>query len=330
MSRVHLTNHGFEVEVMADSLIRIPKSLDPKGYRRATSFRLVMPRIVLAEFNTHRLISRNSASSRAIPATKFRERVKEKPFVPDRFPRDHKGMQASEWVTPEDPKFPLWVANWLDTRNNALKEAEWLSSLGISKQLVNRILEPWFWHEVIATATEWENFLALRAHPDAMNEIRIIAEMIMTALNQSKPAELIPGRWHLPFGDTIDYDRLRVIAMHENLGNISAISRRIDELAVQVTVARCARVSYLNFEGKDDYESDIDLYKRLKAQGHWSPTEHAAMAMSPDQYQSYAHVYPDHTELGWCGNLRGFIQHRRTFPRDVESRPEPRLKILDI
>lgn len=37
---------------------------------RLTTLQVTMPRIVLAEFNTHRMLSRNSASSRAIPVEK--------------------------------------------------------------------------------------------------------------------------------------------------------------------------------------------------------------------------------------------------------------------
>ena len=32
----------------------------------------------------------------------------------------------------------------------------------VHKQWVNRLLEPYMWHTVIVTATEWENFFALR------------------------------------------------------------------------------------------------------------------------------------------------------------------------
>jgi len=46
------------------------------------TFELIMPRIILAEFNTHRAFSRNSASSRAIPAKKMIESVATDPFIP--------------------------------------------------------------------------------------------------------------------------------------------------------------------------------------------------------------------------------------------------------
>ena len=63
-----------KAEIIADSL-------SPQGHR-LTTFICVFPRIVLAEFNTHRMLSRNSASSRAIPFNKMLEMVKTNPFIP--------------------------------------------------------------------------------------------------------------------------------------------------------------------------------------------------------------------------------------------------------
>jgi len=37
-----------------------------------------------------------------------------------------------------------------------------LHCLGVTKQLCNRLLEPFMWHTVLITATEWENFFSLR------------------------------------------------------------------------------------------------------------------------------------------------------------------------
>jgi hypothetical protein len=52
---------GFGAKILADSF--------SQAGDRLTTFEITFPRIVLAEFNTHRVISRNSASSRAIPVT---------------------------------------------------------------------------------------------------------------------------------------------------------------------------------------------------------------------------------------------------------------------
>jgi hypothetical protein len=97
----------------------------------------------------------------------------------------------------------------------------------------------------------------------------------------------------------------------------------IEELKVMIAIARCARVSYLNFEGKDDYSADIKLYERLSGAGHMSPFEHAAKAMTELERVMYAHrtfndgkgVY----EYGWCGNFRGFIQKRKMMENENKT-----------
>lgn len=128
---------------------------------RITTMVVTMPRIVLAEFNTHRVFSRNSASSRAIPFKKMVKSVEENPFIPIAWQRDHKGMQGTEYVTDEN-SIILLKNNWLSARNNAVRVATMLHDKGITKQLCNRLLEPFMWHTVIVTSTEWENFFKLR------------------------------------------------------------------------------------------------------------------------------------------------------------------------
>lgn len=320
-----LVNGLFEVEIMADSYVRVPTDLHWQGYHRLTTIRARFPRIVLAEVNTHRLLSRNSASSRAIPAKKMRERVLTVPFVPDRFPREHKGMQANEWVNVGDKEYEHWVHAWLCARDEAIKVSETLSELGMSKQLSNRFLEPAMMHEIILTATEWENFLFLRADAPAQNEIRILAEMILEAMNASIPHELVAGEWHMPFGDRIDDNRLI-----EVFGDAVSSDAALTDYRLKITVARCARVSYLNFQGKDDHQADLELYSQLLSSGHWSPFEHVARAMGGFEYSQYRQTTPGYVEYGWCGNFRGFIQLRKLFERTRENRPDPRLLPLLI
>lgn len=128
---------------------------------RITTMVVTFPRIILAEFNTHRMFSRNSASSRAIPFEKMVNTIKNNPFVPIAWQKDHKGMQGTEYFPKE------WINNnllekWYEARDRAVWQAELLSNVGVTKQIVNRLLEPFMWHTVIVTATEWENFFALR------------------------------------------------------------------------------------------------------------------------------------------------------------------------
>jgi hypothetical protein len=134
---------------------------------RITTMLVTMPRIILAEFNTHRMLSKNSASSRAIPFEKMVKMVDENPFIPIAWQRDHKGMQGTEYLTA-----PIDIAYahdlWLEGSKWAIKAARNLNKNAqdgepfITKQLCNRLLEPFMYHTVLCTATEFENFFHLR------------------------------------------------------------------------------------------------------------------------------------------------------------------------
>jgi thymidylate synthase ThyX len=132
---------------------------------RITTYLLTFPRIILAEFNTHRSFSRNSASSRAIPFKKMVESVEKNPFIPIAWQKDHKGMQGTEYITSKDD-IENCISVWLKARNDAVKQSICLNGAEgferVTKQLCNRLLEPFMWHTVICTATEWDNFFNLR------------------------------------------------------------------------------------------------------------------------------------------------------------------------
>lgn len=180
-------------EIVADSLNQYQE--------RITTFKLVFPRYILAELNTHRLFSKNSASSRAIPFRKMVKSVLENPFIPIAFQKAHIGMQGTEYldknVKLKLPQFlsvlssvfkykddreidssifnlleEIYKTNrnkektliewWLYCRDKAVKCAILMASLGVTKQLCNRLLEPFLYHTVLLTATEFENFFELR------------------------------------------------------------------------------------------------------------------------------------------------------------------------
>lgn len=138
----------------------IKDSINPQG-NRLTTFELIFPRYILAELNTHRVFSKNSASSRAIPFNKMVKSVQEEPFIPIAFQKHHKGMQGNEYFT--DPKEIEELQNlWLKSRDKAVEEATTLHDAGVTKQLCNRLLEPFMYHKVLLTATEFDNFFDLR------------------------------------------------------------------------------------------------------------------------------------------------------------------------
>jgi len=287
----------------------IADSINNKG-KRITSFVVTMPRIVLAELNTHRVLSRNSASSRAIPFAKMLEMVKKTPFMPIQWMKDHSGMQGNEFFT-EESEIEAVKGAWLEARDNAVASAEKLSGLGLSKQFVNRGLEAYMYHTVILTSTEWENFFALRAHEAAEIHIQKLAFLMLEEMNNSTPKLLQIGEWHIPFGENMDE-----LALEKSMPTIQPASlnwhqEHMQNLKVKVAVARCARVSYtvVGEEGKpDNYENDIKLHDRLLGMGHLSPFEHCAQCTDNE---------------GWSGNFQGWTQYRKILPN--ENRTDSRL-----
>ena len=274
---------AYEAKVLADSV-------SPEGVR-LTTVEATFPRFNLSEFNTHRVFSRNSASSRAIPVRTQLERVLSDPVMPIRWGANQSGMQAEHDLSLEEQA--LAQKEWLRARDSAVQYVLALGRIGASgvhKQITNRLLEPFMWHTVIVTATEWENFFALRDNPNAQPEIQHIARMMRKAMDASQPKPLNYGEWHLPL---IQPDEAEWVAQNPSL-------------AVQVAVGRCARVSYLTHEGKRDPSKDVELYQRLTSNGHMSPLEHVARPMTPDELAI----------TKWSGNFRGWHQHRKDIANE--------------
>lgn len=229
------------------------------------------PRFVHSEFMTHRMFSRNAASSRAIPIKTLIKQVVEDPVMPVWWGKNQSGMQAPEelgFLDKENAGF-----NWLLARDEAVARVEKLVKIGLHKQIANRLLEPWMWITVIVSATEWINFFTLRCHPDAQPEIQKIAYMMRDLYRESEPEFRIH---HLPLKQPEDNGIM------------------IEDM-MKICVGRCARVSYLTHEGKRDPQADIKLHDQLLANGHWSPFEHVAISGGP----------------GWSGNFYGWRQYRK-------------------
>lgn len=261
---------AFEVKVLADSL-------NAATGDRLTTYELTYPRCIHAEFMTHRMFSRNAASSRAIPVEKLIQRVVDDPFIPIHWGLNQKGMQADE-VMPEGDQ-DYCRMKWVEARDNAVESVRKLLNINLHKQIANRLLEPWMFITVIASATSFEHFRKLRVHPAAEPHFQKLAGMMVDARDQSTPQKLNPGEWHLPL---TGFDGDEELSQSD---------------LVKVSVARCARVSYLTHDGKRDVQADLDLYDRLLSNKHWSPFEHAAYATS---------------DSTWHGNFRGWIQDRKT------------------
>ena len=178
---------------MAYSVRVLLDSISPIGVR-LTTLEVTFPRFVLAEFNTHRQLSRNSASSRAVPTSKLIERVERDPVLPLEWGRNKAGMSASELLSAEEAQAAKCI--WLQARDDAVLRARRLLELNVHKQELNRLLEPFLWHTVIVTATQWENFFELRCARNAQPEIREAALRMRDAIERSHPGRVALGEWH--------------------------------------------------------------------------------------------------------------------------------------
>ena len=230
--------------------------------KRITTFQLMFPRFILPEFNTHRVFSRNSASSRAIPTEKMLAMVIDNPAMPVHWGKNQKGMQASEELAFAEK---LAVQHqWLKARDKAVETVREMLQYEPHKQIINRLLEPFMHIQVVCTATEWDNFYSLRAHKDAQPEIQALAYAMQDAQDKSIPNILQSGQWHIPY----------ILDEEKDLPNA---------VKVKLSTARCARVSYWYHDGKlPSVEQDWHLHDRLVGSKpiHASPTEHQAICMN--------------------------------------------------
>lgn len=282
--------------------------------RPVVTMQVTMHRFVLAEFNTHRMFSRNFRSSRAVPVHKLLAEVRESPALPVTWQANKPGMQGGEELTGDDLIGVQSV--WKHAALNAAERAEDLMRLGLHKSWANRLLEPYLYVHGVVTATDWSNFFALRRHPDAQPEIKHLADLMWEAQQASTPKVLRHGEWHLPF---VTEDEMASVRR----ATIRALPKVHNPLEqIKLSVARCARVSYLTHDGKTpSVEDDLALYERLvgAAPLHASPAEHQC---TPDMRTLMARGYPesynveewDSPELH--GNLTGFVQHRKTLPNE--------------
>lgn len=331
------------------------------------TFELVFPRIILPEFNTHRVFSRNSASSRAIPFWKMLKKVKEQPFVPIAFQKQHRGMQGTEYNDPDEKVsskqfrkeyaelfkkadlfpdsttyFELSIKEKVLNYSNTVSESgfkhqfdeydnivatrhEWflalrdvvcemavfLHSFGVTKQIANRILEPFSYHKVILTTDKLNNFFNQRCprygygSEEGLYETYSKVEYIQE-IGGLKPfednlynddfykwAKINSSHAEIHIQDLAEKMRVELLKLEEydNLpfkkwhlpyiknDELNTFDSMVD--AIKVSVARCARVSYQTFDDSPNHkhEKDFELFNKLAENGHSSPFEHISYTL---------------------------------------------------
>lgn len=307
---------AYKAEVVADSI-------SPEGVRLTTML-LEYPRFIHAEMLRHRVMSHAVASSRAIPPEQMIERVATDPFVPETFNARVKGMGVGDPLAVKEIEAAR--AAWIRGRNAAIREARELLHLNVDKSRINRLLEPFMWLHDIVTATEWDNFFALRDHPAAQPEFQILARKMREAREASQPDPLLYGEWHLPFltgSEEIDLAEAR-----------RASGGATSELVKQYKLVSSRRVARVSFDKHTDSElwsESMSKAIELVNMAHFSPFEVVARPFTQDEWAVVRHaqnVYaqmvevPLETRRAWInqaafvGNLRGWVQFRKEFANE--------------
>lgn len=302
----------YEAKVICDSI-------GPNGMR-LTSIQWTFPRVVLAEVVTHRRLSieevfcpvrtttldlsKNSASSRAIPFHRMLEKVMSDPYIPERFSKSGPGMSEAGWL--EGEAHQRAHTAWLEALGYACSKATAMFNAGVHKQDVNRLLEPWAWVTQIATADAlgWGNFFALRCHNAAHPAFRHVARMAFLAYRKSKPDELSWCQWHLPYVKPEEKVDFKWFPSSPTLLD----AKEVPDL-IQFSAARCAWLSYVNHDRDGTPEQMKRTFARLVAEVpiHASPCEHQAAPMHIGWISSYPQLR---------SNLRGWLQARKLLPKE--------------
>ena len=269
------------------------------------------PRIILAEVNTHRMLSKNTSSSRAIPFNKMVEAVQSNPFIPIAWQKEHTGMQGYEYLVDEED-IEYAIGTWLHQKDRAIEDAKILNSgANVTKQLCNRLLEPFMWTTMLITGSRegWDNFFNLRCpqykihqgtykskkealkyglsngelknwsdldwlqNNEGHAEIHMmaLAEEIYDAMNESTPKQLQANQWHIPM--ISDLESLKLSTNDQ----------------IKLSVGRAANTSYTVVgDGKKlTLEQAVRIHDKCKELNHSSVFEHCARAMSDEEYECF-------------------------------------------
>lgn len=302
----------------------IADSISPSGVR-ITTFELDYPRIVHSELMTHREFSRNAASSRAIPTKDILARVVADPAMPVHFGKNQSGMQDAgehfeliNGYTPQE-----W---WRLMATSAAKFSQGFADAGYHKQVANRGTEFAQNIKVVVTATSYDNWFHLRYDEMADPTINVLAMVMWSAYEASKPHQLLPGEWHVPYY----FDGFWSCVDDET--GLDAHGHTLDE-ALKISSSCSAQVSYRKSD--DSLEKACALYERLvgAVKVHASPFEHQATPITQPTWTIELFNQSSNADgsFAWeegvthmnrygefcSGNFKGWRQHRQLIPNHV-------------
>lgn len=353
---------AYRVNVLAHSAQGRPADMSPprttargrESCNELVTLALQAPRTVLAEFNTHRMVARNVESSRAIPIEKRIKMAREAPYIPGATPDGLPLMGNNPGMTATTPlsadQLELGQIVYRNAANDSAHRAERLLVHGWHKQDANRLLEPFSWTRIVATATlgNWNHFLWLRTDDDVYPPFRFLARAIAVALSRSTPRVLGDEEWHLPYITDADREAARNTAENRwgstliekaRFGKhpdpfrgpreVTGLRGRLDDLLLlRWSVARCARISYYNFGGGRTWEEDEKLFDKLFPAHSLSEPRQPKPHPSPAEHQARPELeYQDARNRG--GNLGPYwVQYRKLMLNEYRPDyfPSPELR----
>ena len=281
-------------------------SVSPDGVR-ITTLEIEYPRFIHGEFMTHRTLSKNSSSSRAIPIQKMLDQIENNMAIPIYWGKNKSGMQAVEEVSKFDEAKS--VLNWERSFNYTKDRVLDMVDIGLHKQVPNRLTEPFQMMKVVVTGTDWDNFFNLRIHPDAQPEICMLAYKIYKAIEESDPVKLRVRDWHLPY----------VNIGWNGKGDITYFNDAFDvidlEDAIKISASCCAQVSYRNTDMSLE-KADKIFNMLIKSDVlHASCFEHLATPIRSQEGLingwDFGITHQNKQGQLFSGNLRGWISYRQ-------------------
>lgn len=318
---------------MTVSATIIADSMSASGIRLVT-MELVYPRFIHDEVMTHRVFTRNAASSRAIPIERMIRMVEENPAMPVRWGLNGKGMQDHG----EMSEFGQKIAHedWLNARDAAVAQARVMLSRPepAHKQIVNRILAPFMHMTTLVTSTEWANFFTLRYHEDADPTFEALATKMLEAFEDGTPTLREPGDWHLPYVTERDIEEVIMLVFDEQESSghpeitEAEMEARVTTLCCRISAARCARVSYLNHDKSvPTIKDDLATFSRLieRTPMHASPIEHQATPDHMIDEGKWAKPNLHGNFVGWCQYRKMFVGENATTMPKLKRALEPAL-----
>lgn len=281
------------------------------------TFELEFPRFILAEVNTHCMLEKNSASSRAIPVNTSNKLIQENPAMPVYWGKNQAGMVAVEELGDVEKEASKQV--WLAAMQSAVAHSLVLDSLKNHKQVANRVVEPWQRMKTVMSGTEWENLFYLRDHPDADPTFQELAKVMKEAKSKVEPTVICNNEWHVPY---VERKRIDGVMRYFSAGQELTV-----EQARMVSASCAAQTSYRRND--ETLEKAIQVFKRLNIgspdqPAHASPTTHQG---TPISYDGIIETDPDTWPEGvthmtknrklWSGKFQDFVQFRKLIPNEA-------------